>query len=84
MAENFWEKELAENGTERALLDRVRFHGAINLQTASDNLGLSFQTVRKHARRLRERGEIWIENEYGENPRLHDKNHRVFCKEISE
>lgn len=76
MAENFWEKELEKSGTAKALLDRIRFHGAISLQTASDNMGLSFQTVRKHARRLRERGEIWIEDEYGENPHLHNHNHR--------
>ena len=47
-----WAEEVADKGSYEALLDRLRFHGGLDLQDAVECTGLCANTVRKHMRRM--------------------------------
>lgn len=50
----YWRSERDRVGTYAALRDRLEFHGAVNIEEAAELMGVSIQTIRRHARKLQD------------------------------
>lgn len=53
----WWRKERDQLGTTEALLNRIQFHKTVDLEEAARLMGLSINTIRRHAQRLIDSGE---------------------------
>lgn len=47
-----WRDEVEKRGLYRALLERIRFHGVVDIETMVNMTGYSIHTCRKHCRRM--------------------------------
>lgn len=75
-----WYKEFSEKGNYHGIIDRMVFHVGLKVSDIHEHTGLSYQTIRKHMRRLVDEGLVARTSEFFEfeHYRITDKMRELY------